>query len=276
MRTGDGDDRVDGPDPILAELDAIEDELVRLPPRPAPAKRPLPPPVVYVPTEPPPDPPRRPAPPPAEAASGRPSLYLEERLSGARDGLSLLREDIREIAHRSARADRTSATVADDLEKAASELAFIRARGLFAEDPERRPSDLPAPSDDPPERLRRDPVPPGAASEREGWTRMGEPVRPSETADGARYPEFTAVRYRATIRAAKRRWPIVSVVTLLTATAVSGGLVGLTYLLHAPAPPWWVEALPAVWLIPVPFFALSFRGTHRMLGRDRFDLSGSP
>jgi hypothetical protein len=39
---------------------------------------------------------------------------------------------------------------------------------------------------------------------------------------------------------------------------------------------WWIAVLPAIWMIPVPFFVLSFFVTQRVLRRNHLDLPGIP
>jgi len=72
--------------------------------------------------------------------------------------------------------------------------------------------------------------------------------------------------------ALKARRPVVAVIALALAAAVSTLLVAVAVVAHEPEPPFWFAALPIVWMIPVPFFVLSFRGTRRILRRNHFDL----
>lgn len=91
---------------------------------------------------------------------------------------------------------------------------------------------------------------------------------------GEPFVRFTAARYNLTMdRVGARRRSLASTILVLSA-AVATVLVPLAASWHGPSPPIWIEALPLVWLIPVPFFLLAFRGTHRVLARHRFSVAG--
>jgi hypothetical protein len=90
------------------------------------------------------------------------------------------------------------------------------------------------------------------------------------------YLEFTARRYNATMRGIKGRRRRLAVISLTLAVSISYVLVTLAIFEHDTFSPWWLVLLPVIWLIPLPFFVLSFRGTHRILHRNHFDLPEEP
>lgn len=98
------------------------------------------------------------------------------------------------------------------------------------------------------------------------------PVTGLEASTPAVFERFTVDRYNRTIGALKRRHAPLAAVTLLLSAGI--GVVLVEVVLHSPpsTPPAWVAALPLVWLVPLPFFLLAFRGTHRVLERNHLDL----
>lgn len=91
----------------------------------------------------------------------------------------------------------------------------------------------------------------------------------------APYGEFTAERYTRTVRAVKSRRRSMAAWTIGCAVIISGALLTFTYLAHEAAPVLWIALLPLVWLIPVPFFLVSFRATQRIIAQDALDLAGT-
>jgi hypothetical protein len=198
----------------------------------------------------------------ARPPAARPSPFLEERLADARGSAARLSGTAADLARRLAEVEQASAAVLRELDRASEELAFLRANGL---------------------------VTPSASSALPGVLRTGSapvrvprdpPVRCAEhplyepplRADAARYQQFTVDRYNATMDGVKARRPRVVLWSLLLAAAISTVLVLVALLSHETLPPLWLGVLPAVWMIPVPFFALSFRGTQRILHRNHFRL----
>ncbi len=90
----------------------------------------------------------------------------------------------------------------------------------------------------------------------------------------APYAQFTADKYRRTVSAVKQRRRPMALWTIALAAAISGALLTFTYLAHEAAPPLWLALLPLVWLIPVPFFLVSFLATQRIIAQDALELSG--
>jgi hypothetical protein len=90
----------------------------------------------------------------------------------------------------------------------------------------------------------------------------------------APYGGFTVARYNSTVAGLKARRVPLQWGTLGLGALISATLVALAVLAKEPMPVWWLAALPAVWMVPVPFFVLSFFGTHRVLRRNHLEITG--
>jgi uncharacterized membrane protein HdeD (DUF308 family) len=64
--------------------------------------------------------------------------------------------------------------------------------------------------------------------------------------------------------------------TVVVAAGISTVLVLLTLWAREPMPAWWLAVLPGIWMLPVPFFVLSFFGTQRVLRRNHLNVAGDP
>jgi hypothetical protein len=183
--------------------------------------------------------------------------------------LGLARE-LREVAERSRTLEHALQSIERELDRAAQEAAFVRAHSEAPEPAweEPEPDENAEPSDDlfeanevgrtaPISELRRSPADLRAEA---------------ASLEAARYGEFTVARYNRTMGDLQARRRTVARGVLVAATAISLVLVTLAILAHEPQPPLWLAVLPVIWMVPVPFFVLSFRGTHRVLRRTRFDL----
>ncbi len=100
------------------------------------------------------------------------------------------------------------------------------------------------------------------------------PGRAEEVPPGP-YCDFTLARYNRSITSLQTRRRSIAVGTVLASAAISAGLLTLTLIAPVSTPASWVSALPIVWMVPVPFFTLAFRGTLRILGQGSF-LLGRP
>ncbi len=87
-----------------------------------------------------------------------------------------------------------------------------------------------------------------------------------------RFAAFTVEKYNRTIGNLKERRVSLAGWTVALAAVISGVLVTLSLLAHEPAPPIWFAALPAVWMVCVPFFVVSFLSTQRVLRRNHLVL----
>jgi len=182
----------------------------------------------------------------------------------ARVAATSLGRELREFNPEPTSLYRDVESVRKELDRAAQELAFVRSRN-------RNEGAVTSPTvaAGPPPATQR----PGPA-----W-RIGavQTTGTAATDPGAGpYHQFTAARYNRVVgglRAGRRRF--VSL-TVLFSVGISTGLVVLTILARAPNPPIWLAALPLVWMIPVPFFVLSFRGTHRVLSQNPLEVAEVP
>jgi hypothetical protein len=91
----------------------------------------------------------------------------------------------------------------------------------------------------------------------------------------APYGDFTAARYGRTVGSVQRRRRSLAGWTIGLAVLISGALLTFTYLAHEATPPLWLALLPLVWLVPVPFFIVSFVATQRIVAQNSLDLAGS-
>lgn len=183
---------------------------------------------------------------------GAPSPYLEQRLATAQNVAAELSGEFEQMERRSTELRQTAASLETELRRVTDEVVFLRERdaqvamaefgGPPGEDaPEGPPGSPPAP-------------------------RKGAPP----------YEWYTVQRYNATIRRAVAGRRRLAFTTVALAVGISIGLLALTLLANEPIPhPWILALLPVVWLIPVPFFIASFRGTQRVLGRQPLEISES-
>ena len=90
------------------------------------------------------------------------------------------------------------------------------------------------------------------------------------------YGQFTVARYNRTIGGLKARRRRLAWWTVVLAGAISAVFVTFSLLAHEPSPVIWLAVLPAIWMIPVPFFLISFLSTQRVLRRNHLDFPGDP
>jgi hypothetical protein len=173
------------------------------------------------------------------------SPYLDERLSLASAAMTELGREIRDLGERCQRLQGVAERLEREIGNATLESGFLRSA-----------EDLPEPH------------------VRTATAPTGSP-RPAP-AEPTPYSEFTAARYQTTIGGLRARRRRLAWWTLLLAAGISGVLVYLAVIAHEPMPPIWIAVLPVVWMIPVPFFVISFVSTQRVLRRDRLDLAGEP
>lgn len=174
------------------------------------------------------------------------------------------------MAARSRNLETAVESIEHELARATDELAFVRSR-----DDDRR-SD---PENDPPT-ARRPPGDPSRAgvdldrtvarSDRGRFS--AAPSAGTSTSEGGRFDRFTVARYNRTMGQVHARRRTVARLVLAAAALISLGLVTLAVLAHEPEPPVWLAVLPVIWMVPVPFFVLAFRGTHRVLRAVQFVL----
>jgi hypothetical protein len=90
------------------------------------------------------------------------------------------------------------------------------------------------------------------------------------------YQGFSAVRYNSTIDQLKERRPRLAIWSLALASLISLALVALAIAAHEPTPALGLAVFPSIWMLPVPFFVLSFFGTQRVLRRNHLNVAGDP
>jgi hypothetical protein len=187
---------------------------------------------------------------PPAADGGPPTPHLEERIELASASLVQIGAGLRAIDNQWAAIRAEAGRLEQQMDGAAQELEHLRERGGAA------------PAGPAPQVLLASPTEVLAA-------RVAARRAPVE----APYVEFTADRYRRTVSAVKKRRRSMAVWTIGLAAAISGALLTFTYLAHEAAPPLWIAVLPLVWLIPVPFFFVSFLSTQRIIAQDALELA---
>ncbi len=193
--------------------------------------------------------------PPFPASEGVPVLYLEERIDSADRLTRRLGQEVEKSGGRSRAVDDHLEAIHQELGRAARELQFLVSEVGAGFDRPAKPATARAAwdeSDEPPVRTRSADV------------NDTLPVRPV-LATGAQFEEFTAERYDTTVAQLKSRRRSLLGWTIGLAVGISGALEVLNLLAHEPTPVPWLAFLPIVWILPVPFFVLSFRGTQRVL-----------
>ena len=197
-----------------------------------------------------------------------PNSFLEERLRLADVAAADLGRDVRAIDDTWTRVRERVAHLEAEVKAAHEEMAFIHAaaRGwdtLPKELPtQKEPAPMPVP--------RTAPAPTRPA-------RAAAPVAVTPAVSSpAPYAGFTADRYNRTIGALKARRLRLAGWTFAVAGLISLALVVVTVTAKESMPPMWLAVLPAVWMIPVPFFVLSFRGTQRVLRHNHLNVPGGP
>ncbi|HXW66731.1 MAG TPA: hypothetical protein VEL82_02475 [Thermoplasmata archaeon] len=183
--------------------------------------------------------------------AGDVSPYLAQRIDYASASVSEIGEGLREMDERWHDLHQAAERLEAELGKAAREIDFLH----------RGPTPDPADS-------------PGLAASATDARRGPASVR-APTA--AQYGNFTAERYNRTIDDLKARRRAIVAWTVAIAAGISGVLVALSIIAREPTPPIWLAALPGVWLVPVPFFVVSFLATQRVLRRNHLNVAtGEP
>ncbi|HYA69846.1 MAG TPA: hypothetical protein VEH28_00565 [Thermoplasmata archaeon] len=200
---------------------------------------------------------------------GAPTGYFEEHLVNARRAVGNIEEKVEELQS-------TSATLRQRVSAAESELDRISQEYVFVRDHSRPAGALGEPSRPAPSWSEEDPE-----SSRPGWSESIPALSSgsftaihaaSTSGSPPVYEGFTVDRYNRTINSIKAGRTKLVILTLALSAAV--GIALLALVLYSPIvnPPLWVAALPLVWIIPIPYFLLSFRGTQRVLERNHLNL----
>ncbi|MGI0156543.1 MAG: hypothetical protein ACREDE_10500, partial [Thermoplasmata archaeon] len=200
---------------------------------------------------------------------GLESPYLEERLAVAQATVAHLGREIGALWPRSVPIQQTVATLEAELACARREFDFLRARESAPAVSSGTPLLLlPSPQRGIP--TSRGAIRRGPEGRRSRWGEQGTFAPPGTVA------WFTARRYNRTIGRIKSRRRRLAGVTFTLAIAVSVLLLALTLYFRESSPPLWIALLPAIWLVSVPFFVFSFRGTQRVLRRNHLELDREP
>lgn len=196
---------------------------------------------------------------------GVPSPYLDERLATARRASALLQRELHQMESRSKELREAIDTIDRELARADEELTHLRSTEWEA-------YDAGAAGDGHGLRGR----PPGGGSRTEtGSWETDRPAGPPETTTQA-FEAFTVDRYNRTVGGLRGRWSRTAAAVGVSAALISLALELLLLRYWEPLPVWWIAVLPSVWMIPVPFFVVSFRATHRMIRRSPFELPAAP
>ena len=192
---------------------------------------------------------------------GEPSPYLEERLTIARSAVSELVTQSRGVGRSLQGLRNALATIDRELDRASAEIGFLRSERSEERDAEGvsgRASSLDFPG---PRPLSSTGIP----------TEISTPVDPP-TISGS-FEDFTLSRYNQTVGDLHARQRALGWGTVVAASCISSILLFLTLQAREPVPVLWLAVLPLVWMIPVPFFVAAFRGTQRVLRRNRLELT---
>lgn len=204
-----------------------------------------------------------PAPEPARAEPPRvtrvPVLYLEERVANARRAAGELDREVSQLQQRWDTVDEGLRTLQQELGDATEELAFLRTLDSPA-------FDRPAPRD-----TRSTDREPSSERPESRATGIATPS-PAEAPEGApRYAGFTSARYNTAVARLRDRRKRLLVWTLGLGALIAAGLEVANLLSPSATSPLWLAFLPIIWLVPVPFFVLSFRGSQRTLRRNHLE-----
>jgi len=204
-----------------------------------------------------------------EGIAAAPSGYFEEHLDAARRAVGNIHEKVGELESASSSLRQRVAAAESELDRIREEYQFVRSR-------EERPFSS---------SFSGTTVPPWSEDELGPAPAPGAPVAPrlssgSFTAIRAAsasppppvYERFTVHRYNRTIESLKEGRATLVILTLVLSAIVGVALVLLVLYSPIVNPPVWVAALPLVWIVPIPYFLLSFRGTHRVLRENHLNL----
>ena len=87
-------------------------------------------------------------------------------------------------------------------------------------------------------------------------------VAPEKTeAPSSKFAQYTTERYNRSVGVLAKQRGKIGTTMIALAAAISAVLLVITYLSHDPTPSVFVAGCRWIWMIPVPFFVVSFRGT---------------
>jgi hypothetical protein len=185
------------------------------------------------------------------------SPYLDERLALASASMTAFGRDLRDLGEQWQRLQVTASQLEEAIGNATLESGFLRSA-------EELPGAAPLPGADHPSGV------PGPAK---AW--LSSSRAPGAAPTGP-YGGFTVARYNSTIGNLKARRLRLAWWTVAFAAGISAILVTLAVVAQEAMPVIWLAVLPAVWMIPVPFFVISFFSTQRVLRRNQLGMTGNP
>ena len=198
-----------------------------------------------------------------------PSGYFEEHLEAARNAVGEINQQVGDLQRTSATLRQRVAAAETELDRITREYQFVRNRSNSVPP---ATSSLPAV----PLWSEGEPDPPNPSQPLRGSALSSGSFTAIRAASSAGpppvYEAFTVDRYNRTIDSLKgSRTQLVAWTLLLSALI---GIVLVLVVLYSPVvhPPIWVAVLPLVWIVPIPYFLLSFRGTQRVLQRNHLNL----
>jgi len=201
--------------------------------------------------------------------AGAPSGYFEEHLEAARTAVGRIDEQVGDLETTSASLRQRVAAAESELDRIRSEYYFVRNNGNNGVPSTGNGAPSPPWSEDglTGSRASAGPEEPGLTSGSFTAIRAA-----SAASEGAVYEGFGVDRYNRTIDSVKAGRARLVILTLGLSALI--GIVLLVLVLYSPIvnPPIWVAILPLVWIIPIPYFLLSFRGTQRVLTRNHLNL----
>lgn len=204
-----------------------------------------------------------------EGSGGNPSGYFEEHLEAARKAVGNIDEKVGDLETTSANLRQRVAAAESELDRITREYYFLRNDGSTEGPSAGNPSSSPPWSEDVSTAPR-----PSVATDNPSLTSGSfTAIRAASTAGEAPvYEGFTTDRYNRTIDSVKAGRAKLVALTLVLSALIGAALVVLVLYSPIVNPPIWIAALPLVWLIPIPYFLLSFRGTQRVLTRNHLNL----
>lgn len=191
---------------------------------------------------------------------GKPSPYLEERLTVARSAADRLTSEAQQVERSVSDLKEDAETIDRELGRATDELGF-----LFSS--EASDHDSPNPS-----AVRPSGVGDGAYGGEVARSAAAAAPSPPPSSPASTYSHFTVGRYNDPGTALQARRRPLAWGTVVLAAGISALLFVLTLRAYEPLPVVWLAVLPLIWMIPVPFFVAAFLGTPRVVKRNRLDL----
>ena len=201
------------------------------------------------------------------AFEGSPSGYFEAHLGAARRAMGNIHEKVGELADTSSLLRQRVAAAEKELERISQEYEFVRDRWVGASSTGGVGSSSPLWWEGEPEPTAA--TPGGAQVSSGSFTAIQ-----AATADGPSpvYAAFTVGRYNRTIDSLKGGRARLVAWTLVLSAVVGVALVLVMLFSPIVYPPIWIAVLPLVWVVPIPYFLLAFRGTQRVVERSHLHL----